>query len=1010
MLTENYIKRQKPSRMSLNFSQLREAGIARLQELAGTVWTDYNVHDPGVTILEALCYAITDLSYRCNFEIQDLLASDPANRVGNSPDFYEAHQILPTQPVTINDFRKILIDLPFVKNAWLEPSNKNTLPVFYDEIKKCLVYDALNSNGKQNTAINIRGLYNVWLEFANDPEVGNLNSEVLTFGFEITDGALKIPATALFYFPAFDDLPGLWKSGLTITGIDLTLKTSTNNSFDFEAKAGINQENGDKEIIHFHVAVDTDGYDWLSKKTQVKSKISGYLKDISENGLFPAFNRKQMLIASLLEDVKAVLNQNRNLCEDFESISLIRREEISLEGEIGISLGSDTNQVLAEAFYQIQQFLNPSIRFYTLQQLLAEGLSTEEIFEGPLLKHGFIKDDSLKAFRQCKTLFVSDVFNVFMSSNPDAIKYITNFRLSSFLNNVLQEKNADNLLKLNSSNEFRPVVSIKKSNIHVKKGDVYQHVDWKKVESLFNEKMLAGEPDKSNETSSRIETPAGRDRKTGNYFSFQHDFPPVYGIGNSGLSEKSTAERIAQARQLKGYLMFFDQLFANFLAQVSNLKNIFSIDGNVSQTYFEQAVYQVPGALYLLKPFVDGQSDLSDKEALAAAWKLFVENQGNDYMTATRSMNETENEFTDRRNRFLDHLMARFNEQFADYSLLMFAKSDPQAYQKLIADKAAFLQELPVLGAERAKSFTTSKPPLGLWDTTNVTGLEKRVSRMLGFSDYRRRFLAKGPFGNIEFYQETDTDIVNEYRFRIIGDDNKILLSSHKHYHVTNHGYGIVYRVLEKGKNQANYQIHKAVDGQFYYHLYDDEGHIIARRIDLFATEDEAKAEIEKTTDFINTRFVGLNDEPEEGFYVVENLLLRPKFNEKVDGVTITDPLLPEIHDDFDNLTVEGMDPYSFRITAIFPAELKKFSDENFRALAETTLRLETPAHIMPQVFFVNNLQLSRFERAYKPWLEINALPVPEEPFQKLAHLKKLNQALFQLIGALQFIPQEPDL
>jgi hypothetical protein len=64
----------------------------------------------------------------------------------------------------------------------------------------------------------------------------------------------------------------------------------------------------------------------------------------------------------------------------------------------------------------------------------------------------------------------------------------------------------------------------------------------------------------------------------------------------------------------------------------------------------------------------------------------------------------------------------------------------------------------------------------------------------------------------------------------------------------------------------------------------------------------------------------------------------------------------------------------------------------------------------MPQVFFVNNLQLSRFECAYKTWLEFNALPVPEEPGLKMAHLKKLNQTLSQLIGALQFIPQEPDL
>ncbi len=39
-----------------DFSSLRQEGIALVQALSGGTWTDYNLHDPGVTILEALCY------------------------------------------------------------------------------------------------------------------------------------------------------------------------------------------------------------------------------------------------------------------------------------------------------------------------------------------------------------------------------------------------------------------------------------------------------------------------------------------------------------------------------------------------------------------------------------------------------------------------------------------------------------------------------------------------------------------------------------------------------------------------------------------------------------------------------------------------------------------------------------------------------------------------------------------------------------------------------------------
>src|SRR5262249_24576430 len=49
---------------SMDYARLREEGLALLGRLAGAQWTDFNTHDPGITILEQLCYAITDLGYR----------------------------------------------------------------------------------------------------------------------------------------------------------------------------------------------------------------------------------------------------------------------------------------------------------------------------------------------------------------------------------------------------------------------------------------------------------------------------------------------------------------------------------------------------------------------------------------------------------------------------------------------------------------------------------------------------------------------------------------------------------------------------------------------------------------------------------------------------------------------------------------------------------------------------------------------------------------------------------
>lgn len=39
------------------YTQLQEKALAKIQELAGELWTDYNEHDPGVTVLDILNYA-----------------------------------------------------------------------------------------------------------------------------------------------------------------------------------------------------------------------------------------------------------------------------------------------------------------------------------------------------------------------------------------------------------------------------------------------------------------------------------------------------------------------------------------------------------------------------------------------------------------------------------------------------------------------------------------------------------------------------------------------------------------------------------------------------------------------------------------------------------------------------------------------------------------------------------------------------------------------------------------
>ncbi|MFM7089650.1 MAG: diguanylate cyclase, partial [Bacteroidota bacterium] len=109
--------------LSLDYEKLREKAIQYAQQFSGNNWTDFNYHDPGVTILEQLCYAITDLAYRTQFPITDLLfLKNEKSHLKSDNLLFPPSRLFPTSPVLLNDYRKLLIGkIPEIKNGWVEP-------------------------------------------------------------------------------------------------------------------------------------------------------------------------------------------------------------------------------------------------------------------------------------------------------------------------------------------------------------------------------------------------------------------------------------------------------------------------------------------------------------------------------------------------------------------------------------------------------------------------------------------------------------------------------------------------------------------------------------------------------------------------------------------------------------------------------------------------------------------------------------------------------------------------
>ena len=147
----------------LDVAALRDVGIKRISTLGGKIWTDYNASDPGITLLEILCFSIMDLGYRMTFDIRDLLTEEGQKNPQYEKAFHEPYQVLSAAPLTINDYRKLILEnVKGVKNVWLKAKTKQMM----------LSEDVL---GGQKCGIEVKGFYDVFVDLQDEKKVEVLN-------------------------------------------------------------------------------------------------------------------------------------------------------------------------------------------------------------------------------------------------------------------------------------------------------------------------------------------------------------------------------------------------------------------------------------------------------------------------------------------------------------------------------------------------------------------------------------------------------------------------------------------------------------------------------------------------------------------------------------------------------------------------------------------------------------------------------------------------------------------
>jgi hypothetical protein len=960
--TDNHIIKNTDSNSPLNYEALREKAIALVQAYSGNAWTDYNLHDPGVTILEHLCYAITDLAYRTQFDIRDLL-SDEFGRVNVGRNlFYSRNEILSSTPVTVNDLRKLVLDnVQEVYNVWFEK--------IYSE----------------QQAAYIKGLYHVVIQLfdANDPLNGT--------------------------------------------------------------------ESEEEEPVNKH--------------------------------------------ADILKQVRKVVLANRNLGEDYTGFSILKPCVIEVEADIVIDRHASGEEILAEVYMAMTGALNPVIQFYSEADMLGKGYTLEEMYSGPALQHGFLIDkelDSRVQLMDAASLAKSTRYRIIdpsdilrsLGSIP-GILYVRDFKVKA--NGQYRESPFeladDEYAYFSYEKEERDIRIFNEQNeMPIKESLFFSHLH--KRQDLSQRKFIK-DLHQSDETAEL----RGEYRRPGEYFSFQHLFPPVYRLNMDEVesplpawkqSDEESVMTKAKTKQLKAYLVLFEQLLANYLAQLAGLDRILTADmDDDSTTYFSQPLYGVPGVANILKDFHEEEA-----EHTGIFWEQFKARSDNGYRRFLQSHAETDDAFHNRKNRVLDHLMSRFNLNLKKYPVVFFNQLyhpedvDAKLSSELLW-KSGLLKDIVSIGRNRNQAWDYNADGLAA-----SGGFEELMCRLLYIQYLRQRMLSEIADKYLGRFSVKDRIYSEERPPRVMatiplewgkGTRMELLISeeeiaeslqgekagdtTEKNNDLSFSGQPISF--LKDALDNRNFRIGPDIGNSGYALIYKAPSHTKWIRAGRFADWPSANNALVS----LQTTLRDFNIES-EGFHVVEHILLRPAIDRKFFGFRFYDEkghvLLYQNHwmdyaereallakimqagDEQNPLTdaqmaellnyqclinqwsndklvksyhahallqsdpqlaarlferirrnIRGLrkkkrvlypgientvrrvysddlreDFFQFRITVVFPSWPARFQDRGFRTFAENLFREQTPAHLKLEFRWLGVEPMREFEKLYFDWRE----------------------------------------
>ncbi len=977
-----------------NYELLRQEGLEHLRALAGELWTDHNSHDPGITALEAFCYALSDLDYRTAFSIPDLLAPDP-NAPGCADDdgLYPAHEILPNAPLTVLDYRALLLAVGGVRNGWLHIETEHGPRLFRTtDPDDTLSLTALTEGtAAQRAGFFVQGLYRVLLELEVHPEFGALGERSREVRIDFNP-ANPIPLTRSLRgvtvridlrgdgpFPdpervsvALDpaapvvsaDPPGtrprdegkLWRGGVTIESLEEPKQTTT-------------------WVAHIEIVDARPRGDRPAIEVSADALGDALLDAVGHEGLIVLFLRKQAEVARIHREVSCALHAHRNLCEDFVAVGNVPTAAFAVCVDVHVSDETDIELLYARIALALEEYLNPPLRRYSLTELLADGLTTEEIYAGPYIDRtvqcgggsaldqpGFVRPEELAATELREVVYASDIINLLM--DLEGVVTLEHLILLGPHRTTGEPLAAAERWELAVPTGHQPNLARESSRIvFYKNGIPYtakdtesrETLDYLRAIRLSEAAVVPGET---------LPLPLGRFRNPGAYYPVQNDFPANYGIGRERLPPDASPQREAQAQQMKAYLQVFEQVLADYLMQLAGVGRLLSPTKTLDSAYPSR---------FLAPPLLTPIDDAAPRDD-AALLELYLSPAATEQAAEDGTLYTRTEDFPQQRHRILDHLLARF------------AEAAPAAVTE-VDDKIDLLADLPRVGRNRGQAFNyRPNDPAQLWGTAdNIDGASRRISRLLGIDDLSRRdlhcewvetmllrtrdtgtgwtvYLSDPADSAAEPLLSTSAGTLDQSAAVELAAALGSRVGIPAAYAITEDagafelsltagagGPGLVHRDTFESRSSAQNRIRALIA------LY-------ARTLRDFAL---CGSEVSEE---------GESDGKDvEGFYLIEHVLLRPLTEAPAGDEALLRVCTPE-----GATPCPHEDPYSFRVSVVFPYWTGRFIDLNFRDQLERTVRSELPAHVHARICWVDNPQLRQLGEHWRAFLIEKPDPQPD--------------------------------